>query len=160
MATYIYDDFTKKPCLPYIQHTLNEQPIAGGEIPEMNWEDETGVLGVTFAMDLNPTDQAKLKIIVEASDGLVQVVKHRETIMSEIFWAASKTPDGNGEVQIVRLMDAIDTLASFLVCLDNYNYVYAKMRMQIPLQSGAITQADFDLVSSCIPDAEFIPGDE
>jgi len=159
MGTYFYDSFTKTPCLPYIDHTLKENPIAGGESPRMLWEAETGVLQVSFNTDLNVTDKAILDGTVNGSDGLVQVVKNRQLIMSEIFWQASKTPDANGEVQIVRLMTAVDTLASFLVCLDNYNYVYAKMRMGLKLQDGEITQDDYDLVASCIPDAEFVPGE-
>jgi hypothetical protein len=157
MSSYFYSSFINTPCLPYIDHTLKENPIAGGEIPRMLWEDEDRVLKVTFNTDLNITDKAVLDGIVNDSDGLVQVVKNRHLIMSEIFWAADKTvPDQNGKVQIIRLMDAVDTLSSFLVCLDNYNYVYALMRMQIPLALGSITQDDYDLVAACIPSAEFI----
>ena len=157
MGTYYYDDLTK-PCLPYIQHQIMEMNFANKDIDGMSWSDGSKVLSVKWGFDLSPTQQAILSGIVHDSDGLVQIVKPRQQIMSEIFWTANKTiPDEHGKVQIIRLMDAVDTLGSFLVCLDNYNYVYALMRMQIPLALGTITQADYDLVASCIPDAEFVP---
>ena len=158
MGTYYYSDLTKSPCLVYIQHQVMEMDFADKDIDGMSWSEDSRVLAVKWGHDLDPTEQAILSGIVHDSDGLIQVVKPRQQIMSEIFWAADKTtPDAQGKVQIIRLMDAVDVLSSFLVCLDNYNYVYALMRMQIPLASGTITQDDYDLVASCIPSAEFVP---
>ena len=101
---------------------------------------------IFMGQSLSLEDEIILYSVFIAHDGRLISQKDRNTIMTEILYAAEPT------AQLPRLLAALDSYPSFAIFLDNFNYPYARMRMQYAMSLGAITQDDYDLIDSVVPE--------
>ncbi len=148
MESYTYNDLPGVPCSAYIRTYVRASDITHKDYAGTIWN--AGVLTVYWVTELEAADKILLDGIVDDSVDKCPVVKHRETIMSEILTLASPDPE-----QLSRLLDALDSYPSIPVALDSFNYVLAQSRVMKAFNDGAITEADKDLVLSCIPESGF-----
>jgi len=101
-------------------------------------------LKITFEASLDAGDKTILDGLVGSAIDVIKD-KTRNTIMTEILMTSEQT------TQLPRMLSALDKYPSFAVFLDNFNYPMARMRMQLALANGDITQADYDLIDVVIP---------
>lgn len=99
-----------------------------------------------FKAELDATNEGYLDALVAAHDGIELVRKDRITILNEIMSNVSS------QEQLIRLMDALDTSATLIAALDNYNYPLARMRVDKLVTDEKITEDDRTLIFQYIPD--------
>jgi hypothetical protein len=153
---YSYENLAQEPCLDFVataifySETMTNKTITGQRFDWLNEEMTDGTLVVTFQNELSVDDKALLDGFVTASLGKVRITKCRQEIMREILYAAM-----GDQVQLGRLLDALDNYTSIPVALDNCNYPLARQRVLKCEADGAITEADRILVFQFIPEEEF-----
>lgn len=153
---YTYDNLTQEPCLDYIasaifySETMTDKAMVSQRFDWLDDEQTSGRLVAKFQNELSVDDKALLDGFVTASLGKVRVTKCRQEIMREILYAAM-----GDQLQLGRLLDALDNYTSIPVALDNCNYPLARQRVLKCEADGAITEADRILVFQFIPEDEF-----
>ena len=70
---------------------------------------------------------------------------NRIDIIADIFDSVSS------DVQLSRIMDAMDKYTTFMLALDAKNWVVARLRLAKALAASDITQVDYDLIDGKIP---------
>jgi len=149
-AEYVYPDLAKVPCLNYIRAYIAKSEMTDKNMTDISYHVDEHWLKVWFGASLSAADKDLLDGIVADSLGMRVIKKTREAIMAEILTLASVDP-----AQVGRLLDALDNYTSMAVALDNLNYSLARMRVQKVYADGAITEADMNLVLSCIPTSDY-----
>jgi len=72
-------------------------------------------------------------------------LKERTTILNEIF------ADSEPEIQLTRLMEALNNWPVLLALLDGYNYVHTEIILEKALTAEHITAADKFMIESKFP---------
>lgn len=151
MESYQYTELGGNPCLAYIYSYIGYSTITHKDYAGATFSDD--VLIVKWETPLDAGDKAILDAIVAASVGKVRVIKETSQIMDEIFWQAYAE---GGLPRVVTLCNGLDHVPSLLAALGNLNYPLARQRVDYALSEGWITQDDYDLAISKIPDAEYV----
>jgi len=149
METYQYTGLGGVPCLEYVKTYIGYSAITHKDYAGASWSQDEGILSVLWETALDASDKAILDGIVSASINKKRVEKARIEIMSDIFWSCAD------QEQLGRLLNAVDIVPSFVVALDNGNYPLARSRVALVYSQEHITEADYNLVMSIVPEEEF-----
>lgn len=120
-----------------------------GKTPKMRCAGEECKL--VFEEELTPEELATVSSTVaafkaNAVNADAWVHKSRCCIMSELLNSCEPT------TQLPRCMAAMDHNATFIAALDNDNWPLARSRAAAAVTAGDLTQDDYDLIDSILPE--------
>ena len=98
-----------------------------------------------FKNNLDATNKGYLDAIIAAHDGTQLEYPNRTKILNDILTNVSS------QEQLNRLMDALDSSATLIAALDNFNYLLARSRVDKLVADEKITEDDRTLIFMYIP---------
>lgn len=116
--------------------------ILGKEADNIEYEEDTGIISIEG--DFTDIEFETIEAIIK--EGVDRIVKKRQTIINEIYYNCSSDEQRN------RLMNAINKYTVFYVALKDYSYNFARQIMQQALANNDITEEDYELVNSILPE--------
>jgi hypothetical protein len=149
-TVYEYQNLAWEPCLDWMQSRIQAGAVGGDrDVVDMDWEEDTRLLTVTWDHDLDGPKKAALDALVTNSPDHERVRKSRLLIVSEVI-------EGCADLgQLARIMAALDAFPTILLLLDNQMFTLALARVQAARDAGKLTDPDQALFVAAIPPAEW-----
>ena len=145
MADYVYS----RAALPYfkrIEVGVRDSEMTSKALNHMDWESSTEELIIYWDSTLSAENKAILDGIVAACDDDPGRLPTTSEIMTEILEAAK-----SDQVQLGRLLAALDKYTSFETACNSNNYGLARSRMGLALSNVDITVEDYSIIDIVLP---------